>query len=99
MILFIVAMILINWLLAAAWIVDPWYAFWALVVTFLWWFASFNRKPLWPSPARRGLLYIAIFLWFLAVALVIEVPLAFLVPAEILALMVAERLIRRSAVA
>jgi hypothetical protein len=97
MILFIVAMILINWLLAAAWIVDPWYAFWALVVIFLWWFASFNRKPPWPSPARRGLLYIAIFLWFLAVVVVIEVPLAFPVPAMILVLMAAEWLIRRTA--
>lgn len=97
MILFILAMIFINWLLAAAWIVNPRFALWALVVTFLWWFATLNRKPPWPSPPRRGLMYIGSFLWFLAVALVIEVPAAFLVPVEILALMVFERLIRKPA--
>lgn len=94
MALTVVSLILINWLLTAAWIVDRRFALWAAVAAFLWWLAGLNRKPLWPAPSRRGLMYGLAVMWFMAVAFVIDVPLAWLVPLEILILFIFETRMR-----
>jgi hypothetical protein len=79
-------MILINWLLAAAWVVDRQYALWAILVVFLWWVAGLKRNPRWPSPSRRGLIYLGLIFWFLAVGFVTGVTAIYLIPVEILVL-------------
>ena len=56
--LHIAAWIIINWLLAAAWISNPVYALWAALVVFLWWTAWYYRFPPWPHPAWRFLVYL-----------------------------------------
>jgi hypothetical protein len=96
MTLFIVAMILINWLLLAAWLVDPVFALWAIIVVFLWWFAALNRTPAWPPPNYRGLVYLLLILFFLSVAFVTGVREIYFIPFEILILWLIERRLRKA---
>ena len=91
----IAAWILMCWLLAAAWIVDPDYALWAGVLVMIWWPTWLNRIPPWPPRARRVFVY-PIFLGTVFIfAFFIGHWQAWFVLIEIIVLWVAERLMSR----
>jgi hypothetical protein len=98
MMLFIVAMVLINWLLLAAWLVDPVFALWAIIVVFLWWHAALNRIPPWPPRNYRGLVYLLLIFFFLSVAFVTGVREIYFIPFEIAILWLIEKRFRKAPV-
>ena len=87
----IASWILMCWLLAAAWIVDPDYALWAGVMVMIWWATWINRIPRWPPGPRRFLVYMIFLGTVFMFAFFIAQWQAWFVLIEILVLWVVER--------
>jgi hypothetical protein len=96
--LHIAAWILVNWLLAVAWLdsTKPQFCLWAGLVLFLWWIAWYRRNPPWPeNPSQRLVIYVIFTGSVLAMAIFIGNLLAYLVLFEVILLWAVEILLRR----
>jgi hypothetical protein len=95
--LHIAAWILVHWLLGIAWL-DPGrisYALWAGVVLILWWSAWSRRNPPWPTrPEQRMAIYALFTFTIFGAAFLMGRWQGYFVLLELIALWVADRLLR-----